>query len=187
MRGRLSLVAGLVFVGLLLCWFFSGSARAQRPRVRPVGRVKVVDSRGNTVGTVIGGLGLTYVHNALINGQFAPTVLLEVDGRLIAVHISQDNFFTNTILYFESNNCSGTPFLPVGWENLPILVSAIGPPGHTAYLAVRGSQPRVVTTRSELFRGLCRFSGSTERVFPAEALIDLDTEFTPPFELRTEP
>lgn len=186
---RLSLVIGFLFLATFICWFFSGSARAQRPRVKPVGRVTVVDSKGKTVGTLLGGLGMAFVH-AGHNIAFTPTVLLDVQGRLVPLDVAREGFYTDSILYYESTDCAGKPwiqearvqFQPPFQGLLPSV--GIGLPGHTAYGPVNGSESQLITVRSASILDRCGAFFAQVRVVPTEALIDLDTEFTPPFELR---
>jgi len=195
MRESVSLRISAVFLATFICWFYPYSASAQKPRVKPVGRVSVVDSKGKIVGTILGGLGLTTPVHTIPNRTFAPSVLLDAEGRLIAVEIGQEGFFSDNSLYYESTNCSGTPWLTdIAVQSEPPLHGllpsvGIGPPGHTVYVPVEHSSPHALTIRSQFHRGRCfsplLFPPPTG--IPTEALIDLDTEFTPPFQLRSGP
>lgn len=188
MKETLSLRICSLFLATFICWFYPCSAGGQKPSVKSVGRVTVVDSKGKTVATLLGGLGLTLAP-AVHNIKFTPIVLLDVDGPLIAVNIAREGFFTTTILYYESTNCSGTPWLvemPPLHGLLPSV--AIGPPGHTVYVPAGDPPSRLPSIRSALADGRCFVPFVPRSVMvPTEALIDLETEFTPPFRLRSGP
>ena len=89
-------------------------------------------------------------------------------------------------LLFESTDCSGQPFISATMEILtPAFVS---PPGNTVYLPIPGSAMQTINPRSERDRdGQCSpVSFFEPSAFPAQAVINLDTLFTPPFRVQIE-
>lgn len=167
---------------------------AQQAKVKPVGRVVIVDSKGKTVGSILGGVGF----NIKVIGGVPPNlgirfvVLLEVDEQVVPVAVFRDRFSGGGGLFFESENCLGTPWLitntsPNEPPNLLPQV-AIGPPGQTLYVETPGASPQSVTTKS-LLVGFSTCSNQTFQLslLPAQALVNLETVFTPPFSLRAAP
>ncbi len=181
-------IGSLLLFSCIPC-FFPSSAYSQKPRVRPVVRITIVDSKDATIGVLLGGLGLNFApvgHNI----AFTPTVLLDVEGRLVPVGVAKEGFRSDTILYYESTGCAGQPWVAdislapeVPLHGLLPSVG-IGPPGHTVYAAVAGSTPQLRSVRSAFAGGHCYANAIPQQVVPTEALIDLDTEFTPPFQVK---
>ncbi|OFW31807.1 MAG: hypothetical protein A3J28_05060 [Acidobacteria bacterium RIFCSPLOWO2_12_FULL_60_22] len=183
-------------IGLPLVVFFGyigtcGPAFAEKPSVKPIGQVILVDSKGKIVGHAMGGLGpsIRGVGASSTNFPLWMTVLLKVEEQLIAVAIAKDRFFGGDV-YFDSPNCQGTPWLPAFSETelFPLLPPvAIGPPGHTVYQRQRNVNPTQVDMPSHFNDTKCFSFSSRLLAIPAQALVDLDTVFTPPFSIRTAP
>jgi len=176
MRKRLPTEIGVLFLGLFACLWFAAAALAQKPTVKPVGQVALVDSTGKIVGHVLGGLG------------WGTTVLLKIDERLVAVNVRKDGYQQGT-LYFDLPNCLGIPWLPfVSPLSSFLTVASIGPPGNTVYVPQQGVPSAHVRIQSWLRSDGCSpFFNETIHVTPTESLINLDTVFTPPFSVRTAP
>ncbi len=162
------------------------SAFGQQPKVKPVGRVVVVDSKGKIVATNLGGMGIPGAHN-----DVRPTVLLEVDGLVVPVNVARDQFFAGAILNFEGENCTGKAWYPAESGQLVLFPRAvIAPPGQTLYVDRLGSAPQSITIRSRFInghinRGECvNFTQTFPTEVPMQPLVDLLTVFTPPFSVR---
>src|SRR5258706_16267962 len=86
---------------------------AQQGRVKAVHQTVVVDSRGRTIGTSLGGatIHVSEVENTGDN-EVRPIVLLEIDGQLVAVNVARDRFFASGFLDFDGLNCTGNAWFP---------------------------------------------------------------------------
>jgi hypothetical protein len=155
--------------------FVSLIASAPAQTLQSVNGFTVVDAAGKTVGRTLG-----------IEETGRASVGFTVDGHSFAVWVDQDRFAfkgVNDQLFFESGDCSGTPFMSSSTNLLPEVV--ITPPGSTVYIPDSSEPPRDVTVRSCYSSdGICNTPcGAFEpgRMAPAIELIDLKTQFTPPF------
>ncbi|OFV94944.1 MAG: hypothetical protein A3H28_12935 [Acidobacteria bacterium RIFCSPLOWO2_02_FULL_61_28] len=179
-----------VLAGLVL----GGASFAQQAKVKPVGRVVIVDSKGKIIGTTLGGLG---IHNIEISGGSSlavrSIVLLAVDQHLVPVAVGRDRFYGSGVFYFELENCAGAPWFPVitSTSEPPGLLSrvGIGPPGQTVYLQTDDAAPQSITIRSMLQPPLPCSNQTFHDIgaLPTQPLVDLLTIFTPPFSLRAAP
>ena len=154
-----------------------------------INHVIVVDSKGKAVGATIGGISLITVHS--VRGtQVNPTVLLRVGQHLAAVNVDRDRFYGGT-LYFQSENCTGTPWFRVPLsEGRPSLLPrvAVGPPGQTLYIETPGAASQEIPVNSKMDEDLsCPSWVTTIPAIPGQALVNLLTVFTPPFSLRAAP
>ena len=173
-------VATLLAV-LFACLLHADLAFAEKPSVRPVGQVVVVDSKGKIVGNTDGGMIGDY-----FSGR--ATILLKVDERLFAVRVVKNTLF-GFPLYFRFTNCQGQPWYPVASADQPLWpTAAIFTPGMSVYLPRLDAVVEQITYQSVWqWDGGCRNLSNTTALIPAEPLIDLDTVFTPPFSVRTIP
>lgn len=179
-------VAIFAVIGTLLVL----TASAQKPQVAPTQQLTVYDADNRKVGVVSGG-NYTY-------GQFVPLVPFKVDNIPFLLEVFRDGIRLNGTVVYESTNCSGPP-LVFSYNSSPSSLpqSAVGLPGTTIY--VENGPPRTITVRSystapvgwldykpqppsscvptlpELFPGVA---------YPGRALIDLNTQFRPPFIVR---
>ncbi len=119
---------------------------------------------------------------------FRAVIMFQVAGKAFVVNVSSGGFDGNAssnAVWFESNDCSGTPLLQEQGGLVP--VTAVQIPGATVYVALLGAVPQVVIIRSNIeasFPGGCNTGGYEPFPLPvveAEALIDLSAFFTPPF------
>src|SRR5262249_9720168 len=115
--------------------------------------VTVVDATGAVVGEFVG------VSSTLGSVQVA----LRIDDQVFLVEIVRPlipgavEFFSvsksgpplfHGFLLFESTDCSGTPFVTLGFSILPVI--AVGSPGQTVYLGDETATPQTRTVRSTL-------------------------------------
>ena len=147
--------------------------------IQPPGGLTVVDANGRRVGSVIAP-----------DTVGTDEVALQVDG-----HIFRLNFTRTTIqapvtlnIYFESPDCTGTPYLSANDINFDSLIpeSVIDPPGQTIYVADLTDTPTQRWMRSQLgVTTACVQSptvGFQSTAVRAVPLLDLaTTPFTPPF------
>lgn len=191
MTNKLKASIGLVLISVLVAPPFRNAAVREQARVKPVGHVVVVDSKGKMVGVTLGGLGLQNVSETQGGRALRPTVLLRVDEELAAVNVARDRFFGGN-LYFESEDCAGNPWLlaePLDGFPSPLLRhSAVAPPGQTLYLQAPGATPQPLTAKSRFLDGLaCENLNVSLIAAPALPSVDLSTIYTPPFNLRAAP
>lgn len=180
--------------GLTLALFFAGTAFGQQARVKPVHQITVEDSRGKAIGRSFSTIGLDIVEHGGTDLEIRALVLLQIDQQLVPVAVGRDGFFGGRVLWFESENCIGTPFFSAearSSESAQSLVprAAIAPPGQTLYIVAPGAAPRPITIRSILeHASTCRNQTfSNISALPSQGLLNLLTVFTPPFGLRAAP
>jgi len=187
MRWQGSSEFALLPLTALASLLFSAPVFGQRPTLKPVQQVTVVDSNGKIVGHSFGGVGLHFLVGA--HPSFEPTVLLQVAQRVVAVNVTKDRFYAGQVL-FELENCQGARWFPPNDRTseslLPYVV--VGPPGNTIYLPQINALPQRMTFGSVLsFGNECSSFPFSAPGIPGDALINLDTVFTPPFSVRTIP
>ena len=173
-----------LLIGLLTAWTVPGYG--QQTKVKAVTRVIVVDSKGNTVGTALGGASIFEPIN-----EVRPRVLLDINGRLVPVQLSRNRFYAGVNLLFDSQGCTGNAWYPPDdhRDGPPLIPRAvIGPPGQTLYAEKPEAASQTVTTRSRFINGnQCVNFQFSLQVVPMEPLVDLLTVFTPPFSLKAAP
>ena len=184
-----SLKTGPLVLVLFIACLNPSFSSAQKSRVKPVTRLELVDSKGRTMGTLLGNAGLNFAPD-FRNVAFVPTVLLDVDGTLVSLSVAKEGYWNNEPLFYESANCVGAP-----WIHIPLVPDTplhgllpsvgIGRPGHTVYVPAAGATDQVRVMASEWIQDRCVSWGLPSLVVPTQSLIDLDTEFTPPFQLKS--
>lgn len=169
------------------------SPAKDKQSVKPVEQPVVVDADGDELGSVLG-----------LNGPTA-VVLIDFEGRLFSLNVLKDRLFgTQGPLFFTTNNCTGTPYIPVLPTAL-VTLSTIAPPGNSLYAENPNSIPLIITALSVLqpsFPGgppaSCQPTTppppppgvppppGPPQIFAIAALrlVDLDTVFTAPFSIR---
>lgn len=168
-----------VLTSLALC-----ASSAQQAKVKPIGRVVIVDSQGKTVGTPLGGASLFDPGSA---NEVRPNVLLDIEGNIVAVSLGRDRFYTAAYLLFDSQDCTGNAwYFPVSGEPPLLPRAVVGPPGQTLYVEKQDGQLQSVTIRSRSLRNECFNIQSSQQVVPMQPLVDLSKEFTPPFSLKAQ-
>ena len=108
-----------------------------------------------------------------------------------ALRLRQAGLVAEGMLYYESTDCSGTPFLDAlsvvapGHVSTLLASTAIGGPGRTVYVAVPYGWARSIRVGSFSVNETCYFAEPfTKRVRAARPLADLTTHFPPPFHIQ---
>lgn len=149
-------------------------AQTPTPAAEP-GLVRVFDANGKQVGNTVG------VEKTRV------TVALTAGGYVFVLRAFQDHFeFEGPgTIFFESLDCSGTLFISAQGDPTVLQLVALAPPGNTVYVPSPGAAPRSITANSALYVSGCTTQlpgGQTvDGAFPAVALMDLNSQFTPPF------
>lgn len=153
----------------------------------------VVDANDNKVGDVLGvdfrpfgtsGVGLVFI-------------AFRVNQHAFVLGLTRESFFgsgtgisgeSNSVA-FESIDCSGTPYVrdTTTTDNTSVFpITQVVGPGSTVYIQEPEANSQLPTLQSVLTtEGSCESTFLTStRVFPAVAVIDLNTLYTPPFILR---
>jgi len=147
----------------------TGNVTAQS--IQTVSDLTVLDAQGSTVGSVVG-------------IEDAPIVVLQIGERLVDLGVRRDGFESGFGLYFETADCSGSPYLFIDDDRSELLsASTVTAVGTTVYVQSEDI-PQTITVRSERnTTGACQeLGGFTTSVLPAVE-IDLSPRFTPPFRL----
>jgi len=134
---------------------------------------KVLDAKGKLSGIASGAGGT----NAVME--------FNVGGQVFNLVVSGNRFFGNDNLFFESpdTTCAGTRLMQPGSSDELLTGVAIGPPGSTVYAPDSQAVPQTITVGS-YFSYYCSGFAFTTPLVPAVALVDLDTQFTPPFKVK---
>ena len=132
----------------------------------------VLDANGKKVGSL----------------QRSQQVYFKLDGGNVFLVEVQTNGFRRgegAQLYYVTPDCSGTPYTPADYPGVDIVPSALlGPPGRTLYRPDPAAAPRTITAMSQdgEDQGCFNISpGLTQMALPLIPVIDLNTQFTPPF------
>ena len=174
-RSRILVPTIAFFTSLALQASFPPFAAPAGPPLKGFATFKVVDANGKELGI------------AIPRGDSA-TLVFNVGGQVFSVYVQRDGFQQSAaMLLFESpdTTCSGTPLIRVGPAVL-LTEGVIGPPGSTIYAPDPQAVPQTITVGSFLFLGCDTFGTpfNPGPVVPAVALVDLDTQFTPPFTIK---
>jgi hypothetical protein len=159
------------------------AAHAHGPGNEPILKMNktltVIDAHHKTVGQI---------------GPF-PTMLCggsavsyKVGNRVFTVSVNKTGFIRCLADYaFESTDCSGTPFVFINDTSALVEIARVGEPGSTVYLPDLDNIQHNFLSHSFYEGGLGEcFSVDNiiPNVAPEIAIIDLDTLFTPPFDVR---
>jgi hypothetical protein len=152
---------------------------AHAGRLKGFHTFKVVDANGKVIGI------------AATPGGTGATLVFEVGGQVFSLAVGGDGFNEGGSFVFESpdTTCSGTPLLQVYPPALLTQV-VIAPPGTTVYAPDPSAVPQTISVGSmQFFPGgscssFCFPVCPTGSVVPVIALVDLDTQFTPPFKVK---
>ena len=172
---------GILLWGAFACLGIFPPAFAQRPSVRPVNQVIIVDSTGKIVGSTSGNL---------VEPTLVPRVLLKMNDRLFTIGVGKHRLFGSVNIFYESAGCLGTPHFPTDSPVGSLLpMGALVPPGNTVYVPQQGAVSKQISFQSVFLReGGCTPHTTSIEAVPGESLgIDMDTVFTPPFSIRTIP
>jgi len=195
-----SLTVKQVYLALsALVLAFASSLNAQT--VSSVDRLALVDARGNLIsnsisveqGSAAVSSGGTFTR---ISG-FTARVNLIIGATAVQLETSSRDWQGSDLgqspsgLVFESFDCTGQPYFPVRSFNSTFPPTIVAPPGQTVYVPM--NQPPEHRALSSALQKVTfcfgedpcpRFEcvGALDgEVVPAQALIDLDTKFVPPF------
>jgi len=157
---------------------------AQTSTVQPVQGLEVFDSKGKRVGNVLG-----------FHPSRLPVVSCSVGGRLVILAADSDRFTANPNivgsletfnLFFESVNCSGTPF--VGFDTSTVIslvpITVLYVTGGAGKLYVPDGLAQTITVKSFTSGTDCiEADGPIPDATPVRLILDLATQFQPPFRL----
>ena len=170
----------LIVLTVLLASSFTGftAFAAGKDSVEPVQSVAVVDGNGKSVG---GGLGL--------EGFSIATVVFGVNGEMVLVRVNHDRIGNvaddQPQLIFESANCVGPAFSPN-----PIPAPSLAPNhllSNTLVYAYDPPTTTIIRSVNKANNGVnnCQTVGPFQATAtPLRLLIDLATQFQPPFTMR---
>ncbi len=198
MRGRYR----RLMVGVAVLVSFATSVAYGQARLQPVERLTIFDAGGRVVGNIVGfsDFGGGFPFFGPFTGDpagpfnfagkppvFQPLVAFRVDSILLVLGVERRRFLgSENQLVFESADCSGTPFFDTEVSMVPRTAVR----NHTVYVPDPNSGHRLITVRSFLFDlNADPFCEQLPEPFsqdgiPAQSVIDLSTQFTPPFTVR---
>jgi hypothetical protein len=159
--------------------------------IQPQHELTVFDAEGQKVGDVLGFVG--WEGTGAPAQTPIPVVALRVDGDLVILQIGRDGALDpppggvqGIALYFESPDCTGTPFLASGLllpEGSPLPATYLA--GQQVFVQDGPPQTLVVASSFDPSSGSCNpFEPTEVSTLRLRFLIDLTTEFTPPFTVR---
>jgi hypothetical protein len=161
----------LVLAGLLLvsgCSAMTAKAQVFDAAGKPVGRLLLSDTATSLI------------------------VRVRTGEATAALRLRQAGLIADGMLYYESTDCSGTPFLDAlsvatpGHVSTLLASTAIGAPGRTFYVAVPYGRARSIRVDSFSVNETCYFAEPfAKRVIAARPVADLTTQFTPPFSIQS--
>jgi tetrahydromethanopterin S-methyltransferase subunit G len=132
------------------------------------GGFTVVDNTGKKIGSIVG----------VMQGTRITIVVLPINGQLFPLEVLRDGYVRGGGLFFTSTDCTGQAYVPSGTS--PFLETRVLSPGNT--LHGESGPAQLVNLQSRFEEGAGCFAGEfSTTVVPMNPLIDLDTEFTPPF------
>ena len=168
-----------LLIGVVLLLFFSAFPAYPQAPLRSVQGLAVYDDNGKRVGSVVGFGGGPRV------GALPPVVVLTSNGLLFTLSVLRNRFVgTDGALFFQSTDCSGTPFFETAFE--PATPHSFVR-NHVAYTQTV-STPLRINANSAYYglavEGCFNISSSDMDGIPATPVIDLNAHFKPPFTLR---
>ncbi|MGZ8916535.1 MAG: hypothetical protein ACXW1Z_25915 [Methylobacter sp.] len=172
-------VMPFVIMTLVMSLMTGGAHGASNePRLKNIKKLTVIDAHHKTVGQI---------------GPFpacaGSAVAYQVGDRKFFVGVDKTGFSKCLfeIFVFESSDCSGTPFVQVITTfTLSALIETarVDEPGSTVYLPDLDNIQQGFQSHSTQSSSGCFAFDQTLNVAPEIPIIDLDTVFTPPFEVR---
>jgi len=143
---------------------------------KPITGPRVMDANNKLVGPIVG----------FFNTYSNPAVALEIStpNMAMVVEVHPNEFGGNIWLSFTTADCSGQPYVSNYVLSLPHLLPLVGVQNNIAYGPRSNSAPVTVTIFPQLQdNGYCSVNpdGSSETVVIADPIVDLSTEFTPPY------
>jgi len=148
------------------------SIAAAKP-LRPV-RLAVYDATGKMVGRV------------LQVGTPEISVPVQVNGTTVILAVRKDAIGGNRTLFFDTTDCTGTPYVFADSNSLLETTTTVAAPGWTIYKQQPGALAQTILSKSRREVGACLgpLTPTTTSVFPAVPVLDLSTMFTAPFSVR---
>jgi hypothetical protein len=164
--GSMKPISILALVLIVFVWAQQSRPQALAAKV-PTDFI-VVDSKGKTVGPVV---GVGELHSVIVAFSFGES--------LLPIEVFRTSFFHGP-LFFTSSNCTGQPFQDESQSPFP--ASAVSGPGDTLYAADGPSQN--ITAASTMFGGgFCSsFPTPLSDAVRVAPVVNLDI-FTPPFKV----
>ena len=165
--------------------FVRAKCKASEKQVNPVALglqtgLVLYDANDKKVGAVVDVAGLTI-----------PVVIFRANEHVFALEAIRNRLLGRQGLLFSSTDCSGAPLFDFeaggvqGFDVSLLPTTAIGPPGSTVYIPDPNAVAQSVLTQSFLDQvGECIADGFMRTVVPALPIVDLDTQFTPPFSVK---
>jgi hypothetical protein len=170
-RSVMPFVTSIAVVSLMTVGAHGAS---NEPRLKNIKTLTVIDAHHKTVGQIgpfpaCGGSAVSY----------------QVGHRIFSIGVDKTGFVKCPFetFFFESTDCSGTPFVQVTTSAL-IETARVDEPGSTVYLPDLDNIQQDFQSHSLQGSFGCQTFDQTVDVAPEIAIIDLDTVFTPPFEVR---
>jgi hypothetical protein len=170
----------LCLVPVAIMGLFAATAHSSdnQPKIKNIDTLTVFDSHKKKVGQV----------GPFPTGCFGGSaVAYETKGRKFSVGLNKTGFIKcKGYYYFESTDCSGTPYVQVDTSAL-IESARVGEPGSTVYLPKLDEYRQAMEFHSllnEQFEPFCNTVDNVVNAAPETPIINLDTVFTPPFEVR---
>lgn len=148
-----------------------------------------VGTQGNTAGNIGNSSFEVIDANGRLVGNFSGFgMVFHLFGRVVLLGADRDGFRGGE-LYFESRNCTGTPWIIVFPNSSSMLApfGTVAPPGTTVYVSAADASTETFHAGSVYRERRCDldpFPFGNVEVLPAVPLIDMDTLFTPPFAAR---
>lgn len=169
-------------IGWLLLFIVLPSVPSFGEGVNSAEQLAVFDTNNKRVGRVIG-----------IDGSI-PKVALEVNGLLFPVGVVKAEFAGTFPIWFDSVECTGSPFMtkfPEGFGSAFSTIAGVSgenePFGNIVYIPNLDEVEGSVEYKSFRSGTACNFaSGTINNVVPAIPLVDLDDFFTPPLTVKPE-
>ncbi|MFQ5856022.1 MAG: hypothetical protein ACE5LU_10300 [Anaerolineae bacterium] len=178
----LTLIVPLI---LTLSTFAVTSKNSEQPTPTASERLVIVDANGKKVGKVIG------------IDHHVPQIALEINGHLFTLGVRENRFAGQTSwnsgVLFESEDCTGTPYIRDDRSALPSVV--VNVPGNTVYIEDPAASVQTIAVRSR-YEWMSPWEDpptcspvtwDNEEAVQAIPLINLDTVFTPPFSIHSAP
>lgn len=143
----------------------------------------IVDATNKVVGQVVGISSLEGLSPRPLN----PVVVLEIPGHSVIATVTPDYILGNVYLYFTSANCTGQPYINATGAvafNQPHMFPLVGVANGILYGLRANSTPVTISTASLLSvsSSTCVFTGGGAVTgIIADPIIDLSTQFTPPY------
>jgi hypothetical protein len=166
-------------VSVTVMGLFAANAHGSdnKPKFKNIDTLTVFDSHKKKVGQI--GPFPT-------QGCGVSAVSYEAMGRKFSVSVNKAGFTKCKAFYFfESTDCSGTPYVFVDASAL-IESARVGEPGSTVYLPKLDEFRQAIEFHSLIneLEPSCNTIDNTADAAPETPIINLDTVFTPPFEVR---